>query len=109
VDIDRRVGRREQPHRIEAAEVRAQQDRSLARLGDVMELLVDLNTGEGTPVMAGLHARGLAARYFPRILVVNGGGIAADGPPADALSRERIEDVFRVDPWLLSPPWAVAP
>jgi iron complex transport system ATP-binding protein len=76
---------------------------------DVMELLGDLNRRDGTTVIAVLHDLGLAARYFPRILVVDGGGIASDGPPAEALSRERIQDVFRVDPWLLRPPWAVAP
>jgi len=73
---------------------------------DVMELLVDLNRSDGATIVAVLHDLSLAARYFPRILVVDRGGIAADGPPAEALSRERILDVFRVEPWLLSPPWA---
>ena len=73
---------------------------------DVMELLVDLNRRDGATIVAVLHDLNLAARYFPRILVVNGGGLAADGPPAEALSGERIRDVFRVEPWLLSPPWA---
>jgi len=73
---------------------------------DVMELLVDLNRRDGATIVAVLHDLSLAARYFPRILVVDRGGIAADGPPAEALSSERIRDVFRVEPWLLSPPWA---
>jgi iron complex transport system ATP-binding protein len=73
---------------------------------DVMELLVDLNRRDGATIVAVLHDLNLAARYFPRILVVNGGGLAADGLPAEALSGERIRDVFRVEPWLLSPPWA---
>jgi iron complex transport system ATP-binding protein len=74
---------------------------------DVMELLVDLHRRDGATIVAVLHDLNLAARYFPRILVVNGGGLAADGPPAEALSGERIRDVFRVEPWLLTPPWAV--
>jgi iron complex transport system ATP-binding protein len=74
-----------------------------------MELLVDLNRRDGATIVAVLHDLNLAARYFPRILVVNGGGIAADGLPADALSGERIRDVFRVEPWLLNPPWATEP
>jgi iron complex transport system ATP-binding protein len=74
---------------------------------DVMDLLVDLNRRDGATIVAVLHDLNLAARYFPRILVVNGGGLAADGPPAEALSGERIRDVFRVEPWLLSPPWAL--
>jgi len=73
---------------------------------DVMDLLVDLHRRDGATIVAVLHDLNLAARYFPRILVVNGGGLAADGPPAEALSGERIRDVFRVEPWLLSPPWA---
>ena len=76
---------------------------------DVMELLSDLNRRDGTTVIAVLHDLGLAARYFPRVLVVAGGRIAADGPPAEALSREQIQGVFRVDPWQLTPPWAAAP
>jgi iron complex transport system ATP-binding protein len=72
---------------------------------DVMELLVDLNRRDGATIVAVLHDLNLAARYFPRILVVNGGGLAADGPPAEALSGQQIRDVFRVEPWLLSPPW----
>jgi ABC-type cobalamin/Fe3+-siderophores transport system ATPase subunit len=74
---------------------------------DVMELLVDLNERDGTTIVAVLHDLALAARYFPRIMVVDGGRLASDGPPAEALSRDRIQDVFRVDPRLLSPPWAI--
>jgi iron complex transport system ATP-binding protein len=76
---------------------------------DVMELLVDLNRRDGATIVAVLHDLNLAARYFPRILVVDRGGLAADGPPAEALSSDRIRDVFRVEPWLLSPPWASDP
>jgi iron complex transport system ATP-binding protein len=76
---------------------------------DVMELLADLNRRDGTTVIAVLHDLGLAARYFPRVVVVAGGRVAADGPPAEALSREQVESVFRVDPWQLTPPWVAAP
>jgi iron complex transport system ATP-binding protein len=76
---------------------------------DVMELLVDLNLRDGTTIVAVLHDLTLAAHYFPRVLVVDGGGLAADGSPAEALSRERIRDVFRIEPWLLSAPWATEP
>jgi iron complex transport system ATP-binding protein len=75
---------------------------------DVMELLLDLNRRDGTTIVAVLHDLALAARYFPRILVVDGGGLEVDGPPAEALSRERIHQIFRVEPWLLDPPWATS-
>jgi cobalamin transport system ATP-binding protein len=76
---------------------------------DVMELLLDLNRRDGTTIVAVLHDLNLAARYFPRIVVVGGGRLAADGPPAEALSRDRVQEIFRVDPWLFGAPWAAEP
>jgi iron complex transport system ATP-binding protein len=73
---------------------------------DVMELLADLNDRDGTTVVAVLHDLNLAARYFPRIVVLEAGRLAGDGPPSISLSPDRIRDVFRVDPALLSGPWA---
>jgi iron complex transport system ATP-binding protein len=68
---------------------------------DVMELLLDLNRRDGTTIVAVLHDLNLAARYFERIVVVDRGGIVADAPPAEALSDDRIRDVFGVEPWVL--------
>jgi iron complex transport system ATP-binding protein len=73
---------------------------------DVMELLADLNERDGTTVLAVLHDLNLAARYFPRIVVLAGGRLVGDGPPRVALAPDRIRDVFRVDPELLTGPWA---
>jgi iron complex transport system ATP-binding protein len=74
---------------------------------DVMDLLVDLNERDGTTVVAVLHDLGLAARYFPRIVVVDGGRLAADGPPADALGAGTIRDTFGIGPELLpAGPWS---
>ena len=72
---------------------------------DVMELLADVNARDGTTIVAVLHDLALAARYFPRIVVVADGGIVADGPPETALSREVVREVFRVDPHVLATPW----
>ena len=55
----------------------------------VMELLVDLNQRDGTTVLAVLHDLALAAHFFPRIVVMDGGRIVADGPPAEALDGDR--------------------
>jgi ABC-type cobalamin/Fe3+-siderophores transport system ATPase subunit len=68
---------------------------------EVMELLVDLNERDGRTVIAVLHDIGLAAHFFPRIAVLDGGRLVADGPPGDALSPDRIRDVFGVDPALV--------
>jgi iron complex transport system ATP-binding protein len=73
---------------------------------EVMELLLDLNARDGTTIVAVLHDLHLAVRYFPRIVLVAGGRIEADGPPADVLSGDRIRDVFQVDPSILPMgPW----
>jgi iron complex transport system ATP-binding protein len=69
-----------------------------------MELLVDLNERDGTTVLAVLHDLGLAAHFFPRLVLLDGGRIVADGPPAEVLSPDRIRDVFRVDPALVRLP-----
>ena len=71
---------------------------------EVMELLADLNRRDGTTVVAVLHDLGLAAHFFPRVVVIERGRIVADGPPAEALTPARICDVFGVDPGLVRLP-----
>jgi iron-siderophore transport system ATP-binding protein len=73
---------------------------------EVMELLVDLNQRDGTTIVAVLHDIGLAAHFFPRVAVLDHGRLVADGAPAEALSPERIRDVFGVDPALVRLPAA---
>jgi iron complex transport system ATP-binding protein len=65
---------------------------------EAMELLVDLNTRDGTTVVSVLHDLALAAHFFPRLVLVADGGIAADGPPGEVLTPEIIRRVFGVDP-----------
>jgi iron complex transport system ATP-binding protein len=68
---------------------------------EVMDLLVDLNTRDGTTIVAVLHDLGLASHFFPRLVVVDGGRIVGDGPPSVALAPDRIREVFGVDPSLV--------
>ena len=65
---------------------------------EVMELLADLNVRDGTTIIAVLHDIGLAAHFFPRIVVLDRGRVVADGPPAEALTDENLREVFGVDP-----------
>ena len=65
---------------------------------EVMELVGDLNTRDGTTILAVLHDIGLAAHFFPRLVLLDRGRIVADGTPADVLTPERIREVFGVDP-----------
>ncbi len=68
---------------------------------EAMELLVDLNERDGTALVAVLHDLGLAAHFFPRLVVIDHGRIVADGPPAEVLSDGLIRDVFNVEPALV--------
>ena len=63
----------------------------------VMELLADLNARDGTTILAVLHDLALARHFFPRLVVLDGGRVAADGPPDAVLTRERVLAVFGVD------------
>lgn len=63
-----------------------------------MELLVDLNERDGSTIIAVLHDLALAAHFFPRLVLLDGGRIVADGSPVEVLTPERIRDVFGVDP-----------
>ncbi len=65
---------------------------------EAMQLLVDLNERDGTTVVAVLHDLGLAAHFFPRLILLERGRVVADGPPEDVLAPERIRSVFGVDP-----------
>lgn len=68
---------------------------------EAMELLRDLNERDGTALVAVLHDLGLAAHFFPRLVVIDHGRIVADGPPGEVLTDERIRDVFGVEPALV--------
>jgi iron complex transport system ATP-binding protein len=65
---------------------------------ETMELLVDLNQRDGTTILAVLHDLGLAAHFFPRLVLMDRGRIVADGAPDEVLSDDRIRAVFGVDP-----------
>jgi iron complex transport system ATP-binding protein len=68
---------------------------------EAMELLVDLNERDGTAMIAVLHDLGLAAHFFPRLVLIEHGRVIADGPPSEVLTDERIRDVFGVEPALV--------
>jgi iron complex transport system ATP-binding protein len=65
---------------------------------EVMELVEDLNARDGTTILAVLHDLGLAAHFFPRLVLLDHGRVVADGPPAEVLAPARIREVFGVDP-----------
>jgi iron complex transport system ATP-binding protein len=62
----------------------------------VMELLRHA-AREGGAVLAILHDLTLAARFADRVLVMDRGRIVVDGAPSEALSPERVAQVFGVE------------
>ena len=75
----------------------------------VMELLADLNRRDGVAVLAVLHDLALAAHFFPRLVLLDGGRVVADGPPARVLAPERVRATFGVDPAILAGLAAIDP
>jgi iron complex transport system ATP-binding protein len=61
----------------------------------VMRLLRDA-AHAGNAVLAIMHDLSLAARFADRVLVMDRGALAADGPPDVALAQERVAAVFGV-------------
>jgi ABC-type cobalamin/Fe3+-siderophores transport system ATPase subunit len=75
---------------------------------EVMQLLVDLNERDGATIVAVLHDLALAANFFPRVALMHGGRIVADGPPSSTLDAGHIRGVFGVDPALVRLPVGAA-
>ncbi|WP_168074093.1 ABC transporter ATP-binding protein [Caulobacter sp. SSI4214] len=74
---------------------------------DAQLLTLDLLRAEadrGAAVVVTLHDLGLAARACDRIVVVDHGRIVAEGPPREALSRDVLGQVFRLDGELVETP-----
>jgi iron complex transport system ATP-binding protein len=60
----------------------------------VMELLKSLAREKGRAVLVSLHELGLAGLYADKIIVLGGGGIAAQGRPEQTLTAETLKAVF---------------
>jgi iron complex transport system ATP-binding protein len=62
----------------------------------VMELLRGA-AHAGNAILAIMHDLSLAARFADRVLVMDHGALVADGPPAEALTPERLAEVFGIE------------
>lgn len=69
----------------------------------VMQAFAGL-AGEGRAVLASLHDLGLAARHCSRLVLLAGGRIAAEGPPAQVLTPETLACVFGISAWFADTP-----
>ena len=61
---------------------------------EIFELLAQLAKRDGVTVVLVTHHLNLAARYADRLLLLEGGVAAAEGPPATVLTRDVIERVY---------------
>ncbi len=61
---------------------------------EIMELLVQLNRERGLAILATMHDLNLAALYFRRLFLLDGGRLLASGTPAEVLSETRLQSVF---------------
>jgi len=59
----------------------------------VMEILRDLNRGDGLTVLVTLHQVDYALRYCDRVVALRAGTIVYDGP-TPGLTRERLVDIY---------------
>jgi iron complex transport system ATP-binding protein len=62
----------------------------------VMELLHKAARG-GNAILAIMHDLSLAARFADRVLVMDRGALVADGAPTQALTSERLAEVFGIE------------
>jgi len=73
-------------------------DEPIAGLDPEAQLMVlerlRARAGAGQAVLASLHDLPLAARFADRVIVLDGGAVAADGPPLAALTPDVLREVF---------------
>jgi len=62
----------------------------------VMKLVRALAKESGMIVIMVLHDLSIAARWSDRIVLLAGGKLVADGPPAQAITAQALADVYRV-------------
>ncbi|OGV62432.1 MAG: hypothetical protein A3K19_33270 [Lentisphaerae bacterium RIFOXYB12_FULL_65_16] len=64
---------------------------------EILELVERLNRERGVTVLMSSHDLALTAEFSRRLLLVDAGQIAADGPPDSVLQSETLRTVFRCD------------
>lgn len=72
----------------------------------LMRLLRTLVETRGVAILAALHDLDLAARFADRLVMIDGGGIAAEGSPGELLDGPHLRQVFGIrrgeDGWELA-------
>ncbi|OZM70467.1 ABC transporter [Amycolatopsis antarctica] len=68
----------------------------------LLELVDRLRRADGTTVVTTLHDLSFAAQYADRLLLLDGGDVAAEGPPAEVLTAERIRRHYAAEAEILT-------
>ena len=63
---------------------------------EVMELIDQLNKNDHMTVVAVLHDINLASRYCGRLIMIQGGRVVADGPPADVVIERNLKQLYNM-------------
>lgn len=76
---------------------------------DLYRLVDRLRAERGLTVVLVSHDIHLAARFCPRLVMLHHGQVAADGPPAQVITRENLRRVYDADVRILEDPVSGAP
>jgi len=64
---------------------------------EVMQLIERLNREHGVTVLMVSHDLNMAAEFCERLLLIDGGQLVSDGPPADVLTEGALREVYHCD------------
>ncbi|MGW0754620.1 ABC transporter ATP-binding protein [Streptomyces sp. NPDC002587] len=71
---------------------------------DVLDLCAELHEDRGRTLVAVLHDLNHAARYATHLIAMRGGRVVAQGPPAEVVTAELVEEVFGLRCQVISDP-----
>ena len=66
----------------------------ISRQIEILDLVKGLCLGNKLAVVTALHDLNLAAHYCDRLLLINGGGIHAEGTPTEVINTQNLEEVY---------------
>jgi iron complex transport system ATP-binding protein len=76
---------------------------------DVLDLCADLHEQRGYTLVAVLHDLNHACRYATHLIAMRGGAIIAQGPPAEIITAELVEEVFGLPCEIIADPQSNTP
>lgn len=76
----------------------------VAQQVEVMRLIRELSHDEGLGVVVVLHDVNVAARFCDRLVALQGGELVAEGPPAELMDDDVLEDIYGVNMGVLRHP-----